>query len=213
MQLPKLVLPIFLAVSMDTSASCMELGGEQYDYYSAEVREKNGTFPTGLLNMVEGAHFTPNVQLLKAGHRDAQPGDLKYTLRKLPNHPGALDAWSRYEIKYRSSKLFRSTPGNKRPLLTADCFFERAISMYPQHAETYKVWGIHLYRHEKYDDSIAMILKAQSMGDRGADMHYYLGLSYLANGDRPSAEFHAKEADRLGFPFKGLQRKLRMPIE
>lgn len=203
---------VLAMVSVETLAqACMNLEwkrGRPYDYYATETRVKTGTYKDGLLSMVEGAHFTLNVQLLRKGKSSAQPSDLVFVLSSIPNHPAALDAYSRYESTYRSSSIFRNQADTNKPVYSTDCFFSRATEIFPDYAETYKVWGMHLYRNQKYKESIDMFSKASSMNDNSADLHYYMGLSFLALGDLENAQVHADIAYGAGYPLQGLKKGL-----
>ena len=98
-----LLLPL-LPLSAVEIKDCSELKWRRdkpYDYYAAETREPSGTFRYGLLKMVEGSHFTESVRTLEAGYRGNQPADILFTLGSIPNHPAALDAYSRYERRYK----------------------------------------------------------------------------------------------------------------
>lgn len=203
-----LLLTIF---GVEAVASCMDLPwrrGKPYDYYASNTREKNGTYPSGLLSMVESAHFDPRVQMLFKGKSGAQPQDLLFVLTSIPNHPAALDAYSRYVKKYSDSSVFRSDKMTQRPKYTPECFFMKAMKTYPDRAETFKVWAMHLYREGSYDKSIEALHSAMSLGDNGADVHYHLGMSYFSLGDLDSARNHAQKAYAAGYPFQGLKQKL-----
>ena len=126
----------------------------------------------------------------------------------IPNHPGALDAYSRYEHRYRNSDIFRDNKQNLKPTNEAECFFRRATHIYPQHPETFRVWGLHYYRNGQYEKSVDGLMTAMSQGDNSADVHYYAGLSYLALGNDQEAIKHAKVAYDQGFPLQGLKNKL-----
>ena len=179
-----------------------------YDYYAAETKESTGTFNGGLLYLVEQRHFPVDVQLLTKGSTGAQPTDLLFVLTSIPNHPGALDAYSRYELRYNKSDSFKSDKSHQKPLYQADCFFRRAIQIYPNYAETWKVWGLHNYRNGDYTKAIEMFMKSMSMGDTSPTLHYYLGLSYLSLGNEDEAVLHAKIAYSGGFPLQGLKNRL-----
>ena len=62
----------------------LENGFGPFDYRTA---------PADKRRLVEGAHFTRDVEQLIRGHTSSTPvGDLNYTLRVFPNHPRALYA-------------------------------------------------------------------------------------------------------------------------
>lgn len=202
---------LFLFTGADVLASCMDLPwrrGRPYDYYSSETRQPNGSFPTGLKHMVESAHFTPKVQLLREGQNGRQPSDILFVLGSIPNHPGALDAYSRYVKRYKNSKVFKNNRMNTRPKYDPECFFKKALNIYPQKGETYKAWAMHYYRNKKFQKAVDSLKTAMEHGDSGADVHYHLGMSYHALGDLDSARKHAVIAYTSNYPLQGLKQKL-----
>lgn len=123
-----LILPLLLLSAM-VDASCFDLEwkrGKPYDYYDSETRVATQGRGKSLLYFVEHYHFTPEVRSLVKGTTTALPGDILFVLNSIPNHPGALDAYSRYEKRYQSSATFQNSRNYKQPQYKADCFFERA---------------------------------------------------------------------------------------
>lgn len=211
-------LPFIILISIYTlgsenaiASACEDLAwkrGRPFDYYAPETNVPNGTYARGLLNMVNHAHFTMEVQLLQKGKSARLPGDILFVLMSIPNHPGALDTYSRFVVKYRTSELFKNSNKTLKPAYDPDCFFQRATRIYPQHAETHKVWGIHLYREKRYSDALSAFLEAQSKGDTSAEIQYNLGLTYLALEDNENAVTYARKAYNAGYPLQGLRKKL-----
>jgi hypothetical protein len=79
----------------------------------------------GIFVLVEGAHFTPNVERLIRGKTATVPGpDIAYTLRVYPNHPRALHSMMNLSLNNRTDKPEGST-------YTMECWFERAERFVP----------------------------------------------------------------------------------
>ncbi len=179
-----------------------------YDYYAEETRASTGTFNGGLLFLVENRHFTKDVRMLKKGSAGPQPTDLIFVLNTIPNHPSALDAYSRYEHRYNTVESFRNNPMNKSPLYDAECMFNRASIVFPKEINTYIVWGMHHARYGKYHLAIEKYKRALLIKEDSPESHYNLGLAYIKTGDIELAKDHAQLAYKLGYPLLGLKHKL-----
>lgn len=213
--LPRLLsLPFLLAlllVSAGAAASCNTLEwrrGKPFDYYAAETRESTGTYAGGLLHLVEKHHFSSNVRNLVSGQTGALLGDLMFVLTSIPNHPGALDAYSRYDKRYRESALFRKQEKGRRASYTPDCFFDRALRTFPEAAETRVVWAIHKYRNGELDEAASLLEEAIAIQPDYIEAHYNLGLIYASQRKLALAKKHAEVAYEAGYPLSGLQNKI-----
>ena len=96
------------------------------------------------LDLVEGAHFKPDVEnLLEGKHRSddnsAWP-DLDYTLRAWPNHARALLSIIRFQLKI-NNKLTRLTIP-----IPAECYLNRAINYSPNDPVPYTLFGYYLHK-------------------------------------------------------------------
>lgn len=166
-----------------------------YDYSSPEQRSR-------FLPIVEGAHFTTNVETLTRGQSsDNIPGDIDYTLRAFPNHPRALDAMARWQL------------ANPRPptarYFTADCYFMRAMAFKPDDGMVRMIYAIYL--HKKGDLNGALQRYEEAIDDMpgSSEAHYNLGLLYTDLKRYPEALAEAKRAYSLGYPLPGLQLRLK----
>lgn len=79
---------------------------------------------TGMLQIVERAHFTTEVEMLIRGKSGYLGSDLDYTLRAAPNHHRALAATARLAEREGNPQ-----PGKMR--YTVDCWFDRAMRFAP----------------------------------------------------------------------------------
>jgi predicted Zn-dependent protease len=163
------------------------------DYRTASAFERK---------LVEGAHFTSEVESLRAGKTSTLPGgDLDYTLRAFPNHPRALAAVSRYSMQRKQPK----PPGLK---WAADCYFDRAFRFQPNDPMPIMLYGIHLVRTGRKTEALEYLDKAATFQSNDANFHYNLGLGFLEVGRSEQALEHAKIAYANGFPLQGLRRRL-----
>lgn len=197
--------------SVAWSASCFDMEwkrGRPFDYYAAETRQHTGTYRGGLLHLVENRHFTDEVRQLVRGSSARLPGDILFVLNSIPNHPGALDAYSRYEARYRSSKSFRENRGNLRPSHEAECFFERANQVYPGNPETQLVWALHHYRNDNLARAQSLLESAIALKPGYIEAHYNLGLIHARHGQLEAAKQHARVAYDAGYPLDGLRKRI-----
>ena len=154
-----------------------------------------------LKELVEGAHFTPDVESLKRGATGAVGGDLDYTLRAFPNHPRALA--SMMALQLRSGK--ERPVGARWSML---CYFDRAIRLAPDDGRVRTTLGVYLMRLGKTEEAIDQFNNAASLGEDGVNLHYNAGLAYFDIGDYTNSLEHAKKAYALGFTLPGLKNKL-----
>jgi tetratricopeptide (TPR) repeat protein len=161
------------------------------------------------ITIVTNYHFTPPVKALKKGQTGYELySDLDYTLRALPNHPEALDTVSRFEIKRNKLKSYAKKQ-SAMPY-SADCYFQRAIKVFGNNqAQTWMLWGLHQYRLKKYNKAIEYYKKAQNLKLTGAELDYYMGLSYFKLKDYENAQHYADAAYEKGYALPGLKYMLK----
>lgn len=162
------------------------------DYYLAS----GDRAATQALRNVERYHYEPALKALQARRYQGAQGDLEFILRYFPNHPQALD------------KLGEVGLGLKRPDI-AEQRFRSAIERYPQHHETYVVYGTFLHRLGRVDAAIAQYQKALEINPDSPYGNYNLGLAYMDRKDYLQANLHAQRAYELGVSFPGLRKKLQ----
>jgi tetratricopeptide (TPR) repeat protein len=166
-----------------------------YDYNDPMARNE-------LLPKVEQHHFTPNVEMLRAGQSGTISSDLSYTLRAFPNHPRALDAVSRYVLK--GGRLIDPS------IPTADCFFKRAMAFRPDDETVRMLFANYLTRRGERDDARAQYEKALELAPESAETNYNAGLFFLQDGDLARAKKLAEVAYANGYPLPGLREKIRV---
>jgi tetratricopeptide (TPR) repeat protein len=164
-----------------------------FDYRTATADEKL---------LVEGAHFTPNVERLIRGKTATVPGpDIAYTLRVYPNHPRALHSMMNLGFNNKTDKPEGST-------YSVQCWFERAERFMPDDGTVQMLFGIYVLRKGDPRGAIAKFKRAQELSGESANLNYNLGLAYFDLRDYDNALDRARAAYRLGFPLPGLRKKL-----
>lgn len=165
------------------------------------------------LPIVEGAHFTPNVESLRGGGSDAgsnnpkaAAGDLNYTLRAFPNHHRALAAMIRLSFKENNPK----PPGAK---YTIECWLDRAVRWRPEDGAARMLYGNYLShaKVKRYDDALAQYKKAEELLKNQktvGNLYYNMGLLYFNKKDYVKARDFANKAYDRGFPLSGLKEML-----
>lgn len=187
-----------------SSPACGDLKNHYgpFDYRKASEAGKD---------LVERAHFTPKVENLIGGNTSMTPmGDLNYTLRVFPNHPRALNAVSKYEIKkqqqsQQEGKYYRPEAEGG---LSAECYFDRAIRWRPNDPNVHLIYGIHLHRTGDLNRALSEYKISEKLQPNSADLQYDLGLLYFDMKQYNIAKEHAKKAYQLGYPLPGLRKKL-----
>ncbi|WP_052748926.1 tetratricopeptide repeat protein [Arsukibacterium ikkense] len=194
-----------------TDRSCFDMEwkrGKPFDYYHPATSQASGTYRGGLLYLVERHHFTDDVRNLVKGSTGAMPGDILFVLNSIPNHPAALDAYSRYEYQLKHSEVFRSRQARPTMAHPADCLFLRANEVFPSNAETLLVWSIHQFRNKRFTAAQQILERVIAIAPDYIEAHYNLGLVYVELNNATSARKHADIAYEAGYPLMGLKNKL-----
>jgi tetratricopeptide (TPR) repeat protein len=164
-----------------------------FDYYNSEDKH--------LLDLVEMAHFTSNVENLRHGNTGTLGGELSYTLVMFPNHPRALAAMAKLSLREKNLK----PKGSKYSI---ECFFDRAIRAKPNDGVIRMIYGEYLIKAGQPDKATAQLEAAISLQPEDPTINYNLGLLYMQRKDYERAKTHAKKAYELGFPLPGLKNQL-----
>lgn len=194
--MPK-ILPFVVFAIIAGSAHAFEECGDlanaygPYDYRTS--RDK--------LAIVEGAHFTADVESLRRGNRGTLGGDLDYTLRASPNHHRALIA-----MITLGRKLNTDQPQGAN--YTLNCYFDRAVRFAPDDAVVRLIYGTYLSRTGKRQEALQQLDVALSLDQDNANVHYNLGLIYVDMKNFAKARIHARRAYELGFTLPGLKKRL-----
>ncbi|MDX1538468.1 tetratricopeptide repeat protein [Arsukibacterium sp.] len=200
-----------LAEKLVVDRSCFDLQWRRhkpFDYYHPETRENTATYRGGLLYLVESRHFDDDVRNLVKGSTSVLPGDILFVLNSIPNHPAALDSYSRYEYELKHSEIFRKKQAKQDLTYQADCFFLRANQVFPNNAETLLVWAIHQFRNNRFNAAQQILERAVAIAPTYVEAHYNLGLVYAELNNVEAAQKHATIAYDAGYPLMGLKNKI-----
>lgn len=154
------------------------------------------------INIVEGAHFTSEVEQNIKGKTGYVGGDLDYTLRAWPNHHRALASMSRQGLIEKSLQA----RGANYPV---DCYFLRAITFAPDDGLAHAVYANHLAAHGKTEQANAEFLRAVALEPDNPVINYNAGLASMKAKQYDQALTYAKKAYGLGFPLPGLKNQLK----
>lgn len=184
--------PAVAQMSLSLCGGTLENGYGPYDYRSD--RDK--------LPIVEGAHFTVEVENLIRGRGGPIGGDIDYTLRAFPNHHRALLAMVRFSERTKSLK-----PPNAR--WEVECYFVRAVAFRPNDVVSRMLFAQYLNKLNRKAEAIAQLNAVQVLAGDNPFTHYNLGLGYLEVGEHEKALVHAHQAAALGFPRQELTESLK----
>lgn len=157
------------------------------------------------LNLVEGAHFQPDVENLVEGpHRSSGSPwpDLDYTLRAWPNHHRALLTMIRFQ-----EQVNRKITKHK-PKLPAECYLQRAIHFSPEDPVPYSLYGYYLRKLGRLEDANKYYLKAAELDPEDAKLAYSYSLLLIDMKKYDEALKYGQLAYKLGNPPVSLKNKL-----
>jgi tetratricopeptide (TPR) repeat protein len=162
---------------------------KRHDYYSSAADAQNR------LKVVEKYHWDLAIRHLEGGNYLQSHKNLDHILRYIPNHPHALERYSKLAIE-------RGKPES------ALQYLDFAVQFSPDTVSTYIVYGIHRYRMEDYGQAAKRFRQALERDPERAEAHYNLGLALLEQGQYAEAREHAERAYELEYPLPGLRRRL-----
>ena len=155
------------------------------------------------LPIVEGAHFTAEVEALIRGTTSRLPGgDIAYTLRAIPNNHRALLAMMRLGEKEKTPQPSGST-------YTIECWFERAVLFRPDDGIVRMIYSSYLNSKGRSPDATRQLEIANNYAKDSAFTHYNIGLHYFDMKNYDKALDQAHKAIELGFPQTVLRDKLQ----
>jgi tetratricopeptide (TPR) repeat protein len=202
------------------SLTCIEMAGAQtlppgcgslqrewgpFDYRPERyIPESTYRSHNALLNVVEHAHFTPEVEALIRGKSSgALPGgDLSYTLSVFPNHHRALLAISKLAVREKS-------PQPKQTLYSVECYFQRAIAFRPDDNMVRMIYANHLIQIGRVPDAVAQIDTVASRNPDSAFTQRSISLLYFDSNSYEKALTHAHKASELGLNIDGVKAQLQ----
>ena len=153
------------------------------------------------LPIVEGAHFTPEVEALVRSVTGYIGADIDYTLRAFPNHHRALNSMMRFGERLKTPRV----PSAK---FDVECYFIRAVSFRSNDTTVRMLYAMYLNRNKRKEDALRQLSAARNdAGDNGFT-RYNLGLIYMDLGEAGLALDEAHAALALGFTRMDLKDRL-----
>lgn len=119
---------------------------------------------TPLLTKTEQYHLAQAIRKLDEQDFEQAWNELAFVLHYFPNHPKALALLS--DLSFTIGQPVRA----KR-------YFERALSLYPDHASTYALYGEFLMRDSKYSLAITQFKKAVILDRTSVEYQNQLSLA------------------------------------
>jgi len=178
-----------------SSASCGDLSNAYGPYDFRTDKDK--------LPIVLGAHFKPEVEALVRGTTSGTPGgDIDYTLRAIPNHPGALLAMIRLGVKEKSERP-------RGVNYTVECWLERALRFRPDDNLVRMIYANYLGERKRKVEALKHLEIAAATAGDNPFTHYNLGMIYADLKEYSSALKHAHLAMGLGIRQTALSDKLK----
>lgn len=144
------------------------------------------------LEIVERAHFTPEIEALIRGKTGEIGGDLAYTLHTSPNHHRALLAMTRLAEKMKMPQ----PRGSNR---TVACFYDRAVRFTPDDTVVRVLYSQFLAKQDKMDEAMSQLEQAEFHAKDNAFSHYNIGLAYFELKKYDKALAQAHKAAGMGF--------------
>lgn len=170
-----------------------------FDYINPEHRAEKQGFN---LEIVEKHHFSHKVESLQGGQTSTAGGDMGYTLRVWPNHHRALLALSKLALKQKTER----PDGSSLPM---DCWFDRAKRMSPSDGMVYAIYATYLAKRNRRQEAIENAEEAFNLQPDSKNVNYNIAVAYMDVKEYDKAMKHAKKAEELGHPLKGVKNRLR----
>ena len=174
---------------------CGELRGRHYGPFDYRMRGQVD------LEVVERAHFAPEVEAGIRGSTSYLGDDLNYTLRAIPNHVRALNTMAKVGLRDKVLHV-------PHALYPVECYFDRAMRFAPDDGAVRAVYGSYLLGLGRINDAVGAFAKALELKPDDPTINYNAGLAYFRKKDYKNARVHAKKAYELGFPLPGLKTML-----
>ena len=147
-----------------------------YEYPATEER----------LRLLNHAHTDRIMEWVRNGELQYALADCKYVLDRFPNHPRGL-------VSLESVGKIMEFPAIAIP------YYEKALSLFPQHAITHAQFGRYLIEIGKADEGIAKLKRAIEMDSNLKPAYVWLAEGYYKKGDHEQARLAARKAKALGY--------------
>lgn len=198
----KKILCVFVAMSalagpLQAANYCGELVFGHGAYGPFDYRKRS----EGHLDVVEQAHFKPDVESGSRSIANWVGDDLSYTLLAIPNHHRALGTLVKIAVGAKTLHIAHM----KYPV---ECYFNRAIRYVPDDGMVRAIYADYLFRVKQPEKALEMLKQAIDLEPENAAINYNLGLMYMKKSDYQQAAIYAHKAYGLGFPLPGLKKML-----
>lgn len=183
-------------------------GGAQAANFCGDLKNAYGPFDYRTraqhsyeFDLVEHAHFVPDVENGIKGATSSVGGDLDYTLRAIPNHHRALAAMARQAVRTKSMQLDRAN-------YPVECYFDRAMRFTPNDGAVQAEYANYLYALGKTERAFELYRAAVRLTPENPTINYNVALAYFSHKDYDNALKYAQQAYAAGYPLPGLKKKL-----
>jgi len=160
----------------------------------------------GRLNIVEVAHFTPEVAALVRGEHGSLGWDISYTLIAFPNHHRALESLAELAVRDKTIVI----PEMK---YSVPCYFIRALKFMPTDGVVSAIYATYLARIGQKELALSEAESAIKKNPNIPKVSYNVGLAYYYLGDLKKAREYSEKAKKLGYTAIGLDKLLSKPVE
>ena len=211
-----IVLSIFIH-NKHAAASELDCGivnvadGLTWDYFDPENHKGTYSVPQGHVKLVTNVHLVPKMDSLETGNTGGGiPGflsDIDYTLRRIPNHPRALDMITRFQLRH-DGKILQLRQWAGTWTRSVDCYFDRAFRLTPNNPVIHMLYGIYLHRTGKLTEAKYEYQMSEAFQPDSVELHYNMGLLNFELKDYDLSAEYAKKAYDGGYPLPGLRDKL-----
>lgn len=190
MSISKPMVCTFFFLLLSLGLMPMELKAAKFDYYGTNTETRRG------IHTVEKHHWKQALTAIKGMRFKTAKGELDFILRWIPNHPHALIELSKLSITMGHPEI-------------AIPYLDSAIKFNPQYENSHAIYGIHLFKVNRLRDSIEKFKTALAINPDSSEVHYNLGLAFIASKNYSQAKVHAEKAYSLDYPLAGLRDKLK----
>lgn len=151
--------------------------------------------------IVEDAHFTPQVESLVAGMTGPVAGDISYTLGVFPNHHRALISMTRLAERLKVDPIPRME-------MSPECYFLRAIRFVPDDLVLRMLYASYLIMKQRVPDAEKVLVQVASLAADNPFTLFNIGMLYMDAGNHEQARAFAWRAEALGLKRMELRQRL-----
>lgn len=193
------------AQSLPSACGSLQREWGPFDYRRERyIPESTYRSHDALLNIVEQAHFTPEVEALIRGKSSGPHpgGDLSYTLNAFPNHHRALIAISKLAAREKS-------PQPKETSYSVECYFQRAMTFRPDDNMVRMIYANYLIQIGRVPEASTHIDTVARRNPDSAFTQRSISLLYFETKHYDKALAHAHKASELGLDIALVKAQLQ----